>query len=295
MNSPAENILQNLFQTTSLKNVSAEQLLHEINDHPYNGAAYFLLAKKLYLSNDADYKNALEKAAIHFKNNLWLDFNLNNDDEQIEKENVLQTSQPEKTQTDNSAYIQIEPPVFDEEEKDAVSDSFILDKDDLVQAAENDFVEEQIEADILINEKLSSLLQQHASAFEKPVETDAEVPVENTPYHRVDYFDSQGIKLDEDKANDKLGTQLKRFTDWLKQMKRINPNDDIGNDEAGETTVKNIAEHSNEPEEIVTEAMADVLIKQGKPEQAIQIYQKLSFNNPAKSAYFAAKIEELKG
>jgi hypothetical protein len=56
-----------------------------------------------------------------------------------------------------------------------------------------------------------------------------------------------------------------------------------------------MAEHSNENEEIATEAMAEVLIKQGKPEQAIQIYEKLSFINPSKSAYFAAKIEELKG
>ena len=78
-------------------------------------------------------------------------------------------------------------------------------------------------------------------------------------------------------------------------MKRVNQNPaDLGNDEAGESEVKNIAEHSNEPEEVVTEAMAEVLLKQGKPEQAIEIYQKLSFNNPSKTAYFAAKIEELK-
>jgi hypothetical protein len=114
------------------------------------------------------------------------------------------------------------------------------------------------------------------------------------PYHRVDYFDSQGIRLEE--GNDKLGTQLKRFTDWLKQMKRISPNPvNLGNDEAGENQVQGIAAHSNEAEEIVTEAMAEVLLKQGKPEQAIHIYEKLSFNNPSKSAYFAAKIEELKG
>ena len=144
------------------------------------------------------------------------------------------------------------------------------------------------------NEKLSNLLKEQAASFEKPVEETA-LPIETTAFHRIDYFESQGIKLEEEKANDKLGTQLKKFTEWLKQMKRINPNlTNLESDAAAESQVQNMAEYSNEPKEIVTEAMAEVLIKQGKPEQAIQIYEKLSFFNPSKSAYFAAKIQELK-
>ena len=40
--------------------------------------------------------------------------------------------------------------------------------------------------------------------------------------------------------------------------------------------------------------MAAVLAKQGKLAKAIELYQKLSLMNPSKSAYFAAKIEQLK-
>ena len=40
--------------------------------------------------------------------------------------------------------------------------------------------------------------------------------------------------------------------------------------------------------------MAEVFIQQGKIEKAHDIYKKLSLLNPAKSAYFAAKIELLK-
>ena len=152
----------------------------------------------------------------------------------------------------------------------------------------------EVKPDEASNEKLSNLLKEQAAAFEKPVEETA-LPIEVAAYHRVDYFESQGIKLDEEKANDKLGTQMKRFTEWLKQMKRINPNlSNPETDAAAESQVQNMAEHSNEPKEVVTEAMAEVLIKQGKPEQAISIYEKLSFFNPSKSAYFAAKIQELK-
>ncbi len=40
--------------------------------------------------------------------------------------------------------------------------------------------------------------------------------------------------------------------------------------------------------------MADVLARQGKTEKATELYHKLSLLNPGKSAYFAAKIDQIK-
>jgi hypothetical protein len=122
------------------------------------------------------------------------------------------------------------------------------------------------------------------------------IPIE--PYYTVDYFASQGIKLILDKnPQDKLGKQLRSFTEWLKHMKKLGPEDAIkpGNETDVDPAIKNIADTSNTPEEILTEAMADVLIKQGKNHQAIELYNKLSFLNPDKSAYFANQIQKLKG
>jgi hypothetical protein len=45
----------------------------------------------------------------------------------------------------------------------------------------------------------------------------------------------------------------------------------------------------------LTETMAEVLAKQGQIDKAIQLYIKLSFSNPEKTAYFADKIQQLKG
>jgi tetratricopeptide (TPR) repeat protein len=262
MQSYPENILYKITGKTSLQDVTSEQLQQIANQHPYFGAAQFLLAKKFYSENNAFYKNAVQKAAIHFPNLLWLHFNLTETGEKTTETPKVQLVTPEIiSETDH-----------EEEMEEAFS-----------------------EADNNRNEKLSNLLREQATAFEKPVENIA-LPLEATPYHRIDYFDSQGIKLDDKESADKLGTQLKRFTDWLKQMKRINPNPvDLGTDQITESQVQNLAEHSNESEEILTEAMAEVLLKQGKPEQAIHIYEKLSFLNPSKSTYFAAKILELKG
>jgi len=148
-----------------------------------------------------------------------------------------------------------------------------------------------------LNEKISSVLQDQLEEFKKPVAENTPVPIETEPYHTVDYFASQGIKLSKElQKQDHLAVKVKKFTDWLKQMKRINPTPaDLGIDEATEHKVQDSAASSNEVKEVVTEAMAEVLAMQGMKEKAIQVYIKLSFLDPSKTAYFAAKIDQLKG
>jgi hypothetical protein len=65
-------------------------------------------------------------------------------------------------------------------------------------------------------------------------------------------------------------------------------------DEQTDKIIQHIAESSNTNTNVVTEAMAEVLVKQDKIQNAIEMYEKLSLNYPAKSAYFAAKIKSLK-
>jgi len=78
-------------------------------------------------------------------------------------------------------------------------------------------------------------------------------------------------------------------------MKRIAPTIDNNTlDELSRDSIQRIADHSNEASDILTETMAQVWARQGHPLKAIAIYEKLSLLNPAKSAYFASIIEELK-
>src|SRR5439155_4887782 len=103
-----------------------------------------------------------------------------------------------------------------------------------------------------------------------------------------------GIRLDSH-ASDAFTKKVQTFTDWLKQMKRIsNYPTDLGSDPDMENYVQSIADTSNQAKAVDTEAMAEVLVKQGKLEKAIEVYEKLSLLNPGKTAYFAAKINHLK-
>ena len=115
------------------------------------------------------------------------------------------------------------------------------------------------------------------------------------PLHTVDYFASQGIKINEELlTNDKLGSQMKSFTSWLKSMKKLHPGKLEEQSLATEKLIQTSADESNINTEILTEAMAEVLIKQNKKEKAIEMFSKLSLINPSKSAYFAARIESIK-
>jgi hypothetical protein len=113
------------------------------------------------------------------------------------------------------------------------------------------------------------------------------------PLFATDYFASQGIKLSEDvQSSDKLGKQLKSFTEWLKTIKKTH-NYTPPEPKQMDQNVAKLAEKSNIETEVITEAMAEVYLQQGKISKANEVYEKLSLQNPAKSTYFACKIENL--
>ena len=131
--------------------------------------------------------------------------------------------------------------------------------------------------------------------FPAITEEEEEQSIAFEPLHTVDYFASQGIKLSEEALNDdQLGKQVKSFTAWLKSMKKLHPGQLPEQNEVIEKLIQTSSEVSNKSADVLTEAMAEVLLKQGKREKAIEMYEKLSLINPSKSAYFAAKIESLK-
>ncbi|MES2881020.1 MAG: hypothetical protein V4676_02640 [Bacteroidota bacterium] len=124
----------------------------------------------------------------------------------------------------------------------------------------------------------------------------SEEPLAFEPYHTIDYFASQGIKMSvNEMPKDKLGKQLKSFTEWLKTMKRLPATQAITTiDAASENKIEHMAAHSVDATNVFTEAMAEVWLKQGNTQKAIEVYNKLSLLYPAKRAFFAAKIENLK-
>lgn len=149
-----------------------------------------------------------------------------------------------------------------------------------------------------LNIQLNKEENKHTIISEQPLIRKEKAAIDDLlfePLHTTDYFASQGIKFSEEQQpTDKLGNQVKSFTQWLKTMKKIHGNTLPETNGPIDNTVEMLAEKSNTGTDVITESMAEVFIQQGKNDKAIDIYEKLSLQNPSKSAYFADKIESLK-
>jgi hypothetical protein len=259
MTGSTQHIIKQLFQANSLEDVSLQQLENLVEHHPSFSAAHYLLSKKLQQDNNPAFAEQVQKTGLYFTNPFWLQWLLKNT---IEEKGTVTKKEIVTEETPGTKPVAINEQE-NQDHQNEISDS--ISKTVLQQTV-----------------NASTEIKEEALVFE--------------PYHTIDYFASQGIKfVQETNPGDKLGRQLKSFTEWLKVMKKL-PQKTIEQniDETTRETIETDAAQSIISKEVVTEAMAEVLIKQGKTEEAAEVYRKLSLHNPAKSAYFAAKIEQLK-
>lgn len=282
------------------------------NEYPYSSLAAFLLLYHYKKNSHQDFEKLAKKTALLFNNPHWLQFQLYNKfsptQEIISQENFQEEIQI-STEVKDELPIEISPVQnFMEDSYEAkeymTSDitvhEIINEPNEITtETIPETLHEESPQKEIEIKENyeeatVSNSLQQQESIAHENAEKEDEI-IAFEPLHTVDYFASQGIKINEELlTNDKLGSQMKSFTAWLKSMKKLHPGKLEEQSLATEKLIQTSADESNINTEILTEAMAEVLIKQNKKEKAIEMFSKLSLINPSKSAYFAARIESIK-
>ena len=92
--------------------------------------------------------------------------------------------------------------------------------------------------------------------------------------------------------NEKQKEQLEMIDQFIKTQPSIsNAKDKPSNIASGDLSTIKTGEFSDN---IVSETLVDILLKQGKKDKAIEVLKKLIWKFPQKKAYFAAQIEELK-
>lgn len=249
-----------LFKKSSLEECSIEEINDLAKQYPYFSSAQLLLAAKQKQAGQPDYEKQLNTASLHVNNPLWLDHLLN-------------------SKSSNEKIILEEKVPVEEVLEEPNNDELVLDK---------------THREFIVASKEEPVAAPPASVTDK--EESKKQSLEFEPYYTVDYFASQGIKnVIEEKPKDRLGQQLKSFTDWLKTIRQLPPQQVAAmSDSRSEEKVVELATHSIEDRNVETETMAEVWIKQGQPEKAVEIYRKLSLLNPSKSSYFASLIENLK-
>jgi hypothetical protein len=277
-------ILQHLFKKNSLQEISVETLRQMTIEFPYFAVGQFLLTRKLLKSEDPSYEDQFQKTLICFHNPLWLQYKLS------------EPGTVEETVSDISEYIETEAAIAESTNETAQLPHDLI--EEVVLNQENNYTNTDFQPipslEVPVEAHSIELTNGHQQNETQTIQR--EEPFIFQAYYTVDYFASQGIKLSQDnQQQDKLGKQLKSFTEWLKTMRRLPDTSAVEIlHKINDNEIARIAAHSLEEKEVLTEAMAEVLIKQGKHEKARELYHKLSLQNPHKSPYFTAKIEDLK-
>lgn len=152
---------------------------------------------------------------------------------------------------------------------------------------------------------------------EKQKETSKEEPLIQ-PLYTEDYFLHQGVEniASDNKEEDKQLMVVMSFADWLmyfktktekekeeeedqKALKTMWQKEKLAaaleeeNEEIPEGVFEMAVNSIKIEDDLASESLAEILIKQGKFDKAIEMYRKLSLRNPQKNTYFATKIEKL--
>lgn len=291
-----------LFETTFKRKLSAKDnkayFTQLTEAHPYFSIAQFYLLLQTE-KESADYTKQAAKTALLFNNPFWLQFQL-----QQTLSTPLDVTDPSPTSNTISEKLSPENiiPVESQEAEiptkvDLSSSPQSLNEGNPIPASHFNEGNTPLVNDTDSEEEI--LPEQMIAPFQFKININTaditEDKITFEPLHTSDYFASLGIKLS-NKAldSDKLGKQLKSFTEWLKDMKKMQPDQIPLQSDQADLSIQKLAEASNLETGVETEAMAEVLIQQGKKQKAINVYKKLSLLNPSKSAYFAAKIDQLK-
>lgn len=93
-------------------------------------------------------------------------------------------------------------------------------------------------------------------------------------------------------SDSKKKEQKKLIDNFIKSEPRIAANKNVDSDPGNQEDLS--SKNQILTDDMVTENLANIMVKQGRFEKAIEIYNKLIWKFPHKKAYFAGRIKELK-
>lgn len=270
-------LAQQIFGKSSVDDCDLQEIKDLAGRYPYFAPVQFLLLEKLKKENSPEYTTQLQKAVLYYHNPLEFDYFISSDRFETEVD---------FTESD-------QPSIIEPEQEEKSFDTTEIPEEETANTNENVM---ESSAEEKMAESIERVLEKEEEQIKEPEPNSNNNALVFEPYHTVDYFASQGIKLShEEVSKDKFSKQLKSFTEWLKTMKRLPASEIPSNIDAGfESNVQHLAEGSVHDANVFTEAMAEVWIKQGNKEKAIETFHKLGLLNPSKKAYFAGLIENLK-
>lgn len=297
---PAEIPVARILGKENLEEITTEDLRNLVRQYPYFSFAQVILSMKLHSESDEEgFHKQLSRTAIYMPAPFLLD------------KLLLHTSTlfPIKSPLVSEVVSTVPEPETPEIPAE-ITEIEIIAGNPVTQVSQEDAPVNPASPRHLPSLEITGPEEKNSLALDSKGKDELHQLVR--PLYMEDYFAFQGIQLPDNLDDTKKPTsaQLRTFTDWLRIMKRprralesetpeLHGKNRISSiytadEESGisHAVEKMALDSINADEEVMTEAMAEIRIRQGQWQKAKAIYEKLSLLNPGKSSYFAAKIAE---
>ncbi len=131
-----------------------------------------------------------------------------------------------------------------------------------------------------------------ARELQEREETEVNKPIRKKPETDPLISEIKATKKKVPPENEKTREQIAIITQFIKSKPNPSPPKVSAPDE--QPDLASTLKSGEFGDHIISETLAEILIRQGKKDKAIEVYKKLIWKFPQKKAYFAAQIEELK-
>lgn len=271
-----------------------------IKEHPYFQIPYFLLARENYLTNNSEKDSSIQIASAYAAERRILKKFITAGDKKQESESKDQHLADKENES-----IKISAETLAIEEQHVESESIISPEQKnniVISQASLPPQENRIEVPFIEkNEAITTESPEEVKPTEivtDTTEVETKEDVSKATSDKAEEIDDSfilgylnNLKADKDEApNYRRKHQDNIIERFIKLTPSLNRPDKAKAENHTDLSEPSITLDNN----LVSENLAVIMVKQGKVEKAIDIYKKLIWKYPQKKAYFANRIQELK-